>query len=85
MKFLLCGGRLKVEVVELGDEVYEVFVFVGNGICSVDRIFKEEGFVYLMSADRREKVMSKVVEGDVVDYVSQVSLKVVKEIRKWDS
>lgn len=83
MKFLLCGGRLKVEVVELGDEMYEVFVFAGNGVYDVDRILKDEGFIPLTSEDGREKVMSKVVKGDVVDYVSQISLKVAKEIRKW--
>jgi len=83
MRFLLCGGRLKVEVVEVGDEEWEVFIFLGNGIYSVDRILKEEGFIELASGDGRERVMSKVVRGDVVDYVSGISVEVAKEMRKW--
>ncbi len=83
MKFLLCGGRLKVEVVKVGDEEWEVFVFLRNGIYSVDRILKEEGFIELASGDGRERVMSKVVKGDVVDYLSLLSVEVAKEMRKW--
>jgi hypothetical protein len=83
MRFLLCGGRLKVEVVEVGDKKWEVFMFMGNGVYDVDKILKDEGFVLLMSEGGRGKVMSKVVKGDVIDYVSQISLKVAKEMRKW--
>jgi len=83
VKFLLCGGRLKVEVVKVGDEEWEVFVFLRNGIYSVDRILKEEGFIELASGDGRERVMSKVVKGDVVDYLSLLSVEVAKEMRKW--
>jgi len=85
MRFVLCGGRLKVEVVELGEDRWEVFVFVGNGVCDVDKILKEEGFIQLMSEGRRGKVMSKVVIGDVIDWLSQLSVKVAKEMSKWDS
>lgn len=85
MRFVLCGGRLKVEAVELGEDRWEVFVFVGNGVCDVDKILKDEGFIQLMSEGRRRKVMSKVVRGNVVDWLSQLSVKVAKEMRKWDS
>jgi hypothetical protein len=83
MRFLLCGGRLKVEVVELGDGVCEVFVFVGNGTYSVVDILKTEGFVCIECENNKEKVMSKVVKGNVVDYLTKISVKVAKEMQKW--
>jgi hypothetical protein len=83
MRFLLCGGRLKVQVAELGDGKWEVFVFVGNGSYGVDRVLKKEGFVQLMCEDGKEKVMSKVVIGNVVDYLTKISVEVTKEMKKW--
>jgi hypothetical protein len=83
MRFLLCGGRLKVEVVELGDRVCEVFVFVGNGTYSVVDILKTEGFVCIECENNKEKVMSKVVNDDVIEYITQVSVTISKEMKKW--
>jgi hypothetical protein len=83
MRFILCGGRLRVDVVELGDEMYEVFVFVGNGLYDVVDVLEREGFVYLVSEGRGVKVMSKVVNGDVIDYVSELSVIIAKEMKKW--
>ena len=83
MRFLLCGGRLKVLVAELGDGDWEVFAFIENGVYDVDKILEDEGFVLLMTEDKRSKVMSKVVNGNVLDYVSQVSVKVSREMSKW--
>jgi hypothetical protein len=82
MRFLLCGGRLKVDVVELGNGLYEVFVFVRDGICDVIDILEKEGFVCLLSEGKGEKVMSKVVDGDVIDYVAMLSVAVAKEMKK---
>lgn len=83
MRFVLCGGRLRIDVVELGDEVYEVFVFVGGGTYGVVDVLGREGFVCLVSEGMGEKVMSRVVEGNVIDYVTELSVKVAKEMRKW--
>jgi len=83
MRFLLCGGRLKVVIVELGDGYWEIFAFVENGVYDADKILEDEGFVLLMTEDKRSKVMSKVVNGNVLDYVSQVSVKVSREMSKW--
>jgi len=83
MRFLLCGGRLRVNVVELGDQMYEVFVFVGGGNYGVVDVLETEGFVCLVSECKREKVMSRVVEGNVIDYVTELSVKIAKEMRKW--
>jgi hypothetical protein len=83
MRFLLCGGRLRVDVVELGDEVYEVFSFVRGGTYDVLDVLKREGFICLESENKREKVLSKVVEGNVIDYLSRLSVMVAKEMKKW--
>jgi hypothetical protein len=83
MRFLLCGGRLKVDVVELGSGLYEVFVFVKDGICDVVDILEKEGFVCLLSESKGEKVMSKVVDGNVIDYIAVLSVAVAKEMKKW--
>jgi len=83
MRFLLCGGRLKVVVTELGNGYWEVFAFVENGVYDVDKILEDEGFVSLLCEDKRRKVMNKVVNGNVLDYVSQVSVKVSREMSKW--
>jgi hypothetical protein len=85
VRFLLCGGRLKVEVVEMGDEKWEVFVFVRGGVNGVLDILRKEGFVQLFAGDviKSEKVMSKVVEGNVIDYCTELSVKVAEEMKKW--
>jgi hypothetical protein len=79
----LCGGRLRVYVVELEGEVCEVFVFVGNGVCNVVDILSERGFICLESENKGEKVMSKVVNGNVIDYVSELSVVIAQEMKKW--
>jgi hypothetical protein len=83
MRFILCGGRLKVDVVELGDGEWEVFAFVKNGVYDVVRILERENFVCLESEGTGEKVMSKVVSGNVIDYLTELSVKVVTEMKKW--
>jgi hypothetical protein len=86
MKFLLCGGRLNVVVAEIGDEKWEVFVFMRGGVNNVSDILRREGFVQLFVGDinKSEKVMSKVVEGNVIDYCIQLSVKVAEEMKKWN-
>jgi len=85
MRFLLCGGRLKVEVVELGQGKWEVFVFVKSGVCDVVDVLKREGFVCLADEGGGERVMSKVVDGNVIDYVTKVSVVVAERMKKWSS
>jgi len=83
MRFLLCGGRLRVDVVELGSGRYEVFVFVGGGVCSVFDVLRDEGFDLIFSEDGVTRVMSKVVSGNVIDYLTELSVKVATEMKKW--
>jgi hypothetical protein len=85
MKFLLCGGRLKVEVAEVGDGKWEVFVFVRGGVNGVLDILRRDGFIQLFSGDisKSEKVMSRVVEGNVIDYCTELSVKVAEEMKRW--
>jgi hypothetical protein len=83
VRFLFCGGRLRVDVVELGDEVYEVFSFVKGGTYDILDVLKKEGFICLKSENKEEKVLSKVVEGNVIDYLTMLSVMVAKEMKKW--
>jgi hypothetical protein len=69
--------------VELGDEVYEVFGFVKDGTYDVLDVLKKEGFICLESENKEEKVLSKVVEGNVIDYLTRLSVMVAKEMKKW--
>jgi hypothetical protein len=64
------------------DEVKSPMKWTGGKFYVADWIVSLND-LYLADEGRGEKVMSKVVDSNVVDYVSKISVMVAEEIRKW--